>query len=95
MLAMGGQLAAARTDDAHSALREQLKVVPGRGVAVHAVVHRGRDQDRAGGRQRRRGHEAVGVTMGQLGDRVGRGRRDQVGVAFCTSARWLIGARSG
>ena len=76
--------------------RSSVDVRLGGGVQVHAVVHRRRDDDRAcrgerGGRQ-----QVVGVAVRELGDRVGAGGRDQVTAsARSTSARWLIGARSG
>jgi hypothetical protein len=45
-------------------------------VLVHAVVHRGCDEQRALGGQRGGGEQVVGQPGGELGDRVGRGGRD-------------------
>ena len=47
------------------------------GVLVHAVVHRRREHQRAGGRERAAAQQVVGEPRGELGDRVRRGRRDQ------------------
>src|SRR6185436_5241973 len=53
---------------------------PGRRVLPHVVVHRGRDDHRAAGGQRGGGDEVVGQAGGELGQRVGRRRREQVDV---------------
>jgi hypothetical protein len=72
-------------------------------VLPHVVVHRGRDQHRAGGGQRSAREQVVGQPVGELGDRVGRRRRDQVGVGVADQlevagrvVRWrlLIGERA-
>ncbi len=52
-------------------------------VRPHLPVHRGRDEQRAVARERQRGQQIVGVTVGDLGEKVGRRRRDddRVGAA--------------
>ena len=75
------ELAGARLDHVHAARVQGLEVGLRRGVLVHAVVHRRRDQHRRGAREVGGGQEVVGLSRGKLGDRV-RGRRcDAVGVA--------------
>src|SRR5205085_2134901 len=60
--------------------RQQREVRVGRRVQVHALVHRRGEGDRARGRERSRGQQIVGMPVGQLGDRVGARRGDQVHV---------------
>ncbi len=50
VFAVGRQLPLPRPDDRHPANRQELEVGLGGRVQVHAVVHRRRDQHRAGGR---------------------------------------------
>jgi hypothetical protein len=93
-----GQRAGAGVDDRDPAVAQQREVRLGRGVLPHVVVHRGRDEHRAAGGQRGAGEQVVGQPVGELGDGVGRGRRDQVGVGVAHElqvggrvvARWLL-----
>ena len=80
-LAARGEEALARLDHLDPALAQGRQVGLGGGVGVHAVVHRRGDEPRRrageeGGRQHR-----VGEAARQLGERVGRGGRDEEGVA--------------
>ena len=78
LLAVGGQLALARSDHGHAPCRQQLEVGLRRRVQVHAVVHRGRNRDRAACCERSGRHEVVGEAVPKLGERVRASRREQV-----------------
>ena len=93
-----GELPFLRPDDFDAAGAQESQVVLRRGVLPHADVHRRRDQDGAGVRERRLGQEVVGEAVGQAGERVRRQRRDdeQVGplqVRVRVVARRLPGER--
>ena len=81
VLAARGEEALVGLDHLHPALAQRRQVGLGRGVGVHAVVHRRGDQSRRRAGEEGRGQHRVGEAAGQLGDRVGRGRGDQEGVA--------------
>ena len=80
-LAARGELALVGLDHLDPALAQRRQVRLGRRVGVHAVVHRRRDQARRRAGEEGGGEHRVGDAGGELGDRVGRGRRDQEGVA--------------
>ena len=76
--------------------RSVLQVGLRRRVLVHAVVHRRRDHQRTGGRERAAAQQVVGEAAGELGDRV----RPSAGAirytsALATSSRWLSGSCVG
>ncbi len=56
---------------------QRFEVILGDGVFEHVGVHGGRDQLGAGRGQRDGGQHVVGLTVGQLGDNVGRGRGNE------------------
>jgi hypothetical protein len=64
-----------------SAAAKSLDVLSRGGAEVHVVVHRRRDDDWLTAGQRERSDHVVGHAMGDLRDRVGRGRREQVDLA--------------
>ena len=80
-LAARGELALLGLDHLDPALAQGRQVGLGGGVGVHAVVHRRRDQARRRAGEEGGGQHRVGDAGGQLGDGVGRGRRDEEGVA--------------
>ena len=75
-----------------AALAQRRQVRLGRGVGVHAVVHRRSDGARRGAGEEGGGEHRVADPRGELRDRVGRRRRDEVGVGV---ARRRRGGRSG
>ena len=81
VLAARGEGALVGVDHGHAALAQGRQVGLGGGVGVHAVVHRRGDQARRRAGEERGGDHRVGLAGGELGDRVGRGRGDEVGVA--------------
>ena len=82
-LALGPERPDAGLEHGHAPLAQRRQVGLRRGVLVHVVVHRGRDDDRAGRGERGAGEQVVGQAVGELGHRVGARRRDDedVGVA--------------
>ena len=80
-LAARGELALLGLDHLDAALAQGREVRLGRRVGVHAVVHRRGEQPRRGAGEERGGEHRVGGAGGELGDRVGRGGRDEEGVA--------------
>ena len=81
VLAARGEGALLGLDHVDAALAQGRQVGLGRRIGVHAVVHRRRDQARRRAGEEGGGEHRVGDAGGQLGERVGRGRGDQVGVA--------------
>ena len=72
-----GQIAAARLDNVHAAAAQDFQVGLRGRMLPHVHVHRGSDDDRGGGRQVQRAEKVVGDALGEFGDGVGRGGRDQ------------------
>ena len=72
-----GQHAGAGRDDREAVVFQRFEVILGDGVFEHVGVHGGRDQLGAGRGQRDGGQHVVGLTVGQLGDNIGRGRGDE------------------
>ena len=70
------QLAVLGADDHRATRSQQLDRGLRGGVLPHADVHRRRDHEAAGQRQRRLGQHVVGQPVGQLRERVGGARRD-------------------
>ena len=80
LLSLRREAAGVGLDHVHAAGAQRVEVGAHGGVFVHAVVHRGRHDDRAGGGERGARQQVVGEAAGELGDRVGGGGRDQVEV---------------
>jgi hypothetical protein len=102
LLAPGGQTPGIGLDHVHAALAQGGQIGLRGGMLVHVVVHRRRDDERAARSQRAAAKQVVGQAVGELGDRVRRGRGDQeeIGVAHelqvaerLVQGRLLIGER--
>ena len=72
-----GQHTGAGRDDREAVVFQRFEVILGDGVFEHVGVHGGRDELGAGRGQRDGGQHVVGLTVGQLGDNIGRGRGDE------------------
>ena len=81
VLAARGELALLGLDHLDPALAQRRQVRLGRRVGVHAVVHRRGDEPRRRAGEEGGGQHRVGRARRELGERVGRGGRDQIGVA--------------
>ncbi len=81
VLTARGEGALVGLDHLHPALAQEVEVSLRRGVAVHAVVHRGRHEARRVAGEERRGQHRVGRAGGELRDRVGGSRSDEEDVA--------------
>ncbi len=71
------QIAVAGLDDPHAALAQDFQIRLRGRMVPHIHVHRGRDHDRRGGRQIKRGQEIAGNALRELGENVGRGGHNQ------------------
>lgn len=74
-----GEVAGAGLDDADAALAESLEVGLRGWVLQHDDVHGGRDDDGRGGGEVHRREEVVSDAVGEFGEDVGRGGRDDEG----------------
>ncbi len=96
-LALGGKPAGARIEDGDPPGTQRLDVGPRRGAVPHGVVHGRGHHERAARGQGGAGQQVVGQPVGELGQRVGRGRRDEVGVGvahqFQVADRIVMGGR--
>ncbi len=90
-----GQVAALRLHDAVAAPAQRFQVGLRGGVLPHVDVHGGRHHHRAGEGQVERGEEIVRQAVGQLGDQVGRGRRDHQQLVLLGHGDVLDGALDG
>ena len=81
-LPLRSERAGAGVQNGDPARAQDVQVGLRRRVRPHLVVHRRGDEDGAGGGEGGRGDEVVGEAVRELGDRVRRGRRDQVGVGI-------------
>ena len=82
-----GEPARAGLEHRRAARAQRRDVRPRRGVLPHVVVHRRRDEQRAGRGERGARQEVVGEAVGELGDRVRRRRARRRGRRRCGRAR--------
>ena len=76
-LIAAGQIPVRGIDDLVPPFAQRLQIRLRRGMGVHVHVHGRGDHDRGARDQQHRGQQIVGDPMRQLGQQVGRGRRDQ------------------